>query len=84
MKWSLVIANRAKRHLRRLSAGEQHWISDALSEMLEDPFRGDVKFLRGLNTLRKRVGDWRILYELDEAKRMIVVTAIKRRGSNSY
>ena len=52
--------------------------------MCNDPFQGDVKFLRGLNTLRRRVGDWRILYELYEAKRTIIVTTIKRRGSTTY
>lgn len=52
--------------------------------MCQNPFAGDVKFLRGLDTLRRRVGDWRILYELNEADRLIVVTAIKRRGSATY
>jgi mRNA-degrading endonuclease RelE of RelBE toxin-antitoxin system len=34
--------------------------------------------------LRRRVGDWRILYELNESRKLIVVTAVKRRGSNTY
>jgi mRNA interferase RelE/StbE len=84
MNWGLVIANRAKRQLRRLPADEQQKISEAFWEMSENPFLGDVKLLRGLNALRKRVGDWRILYELNEAKKLIVVTAIKRRGSTTY
>jgi mRNA interferase RelE/StbE len=84
MKWGVVIANRAKRQLRRLSADEQRRITEAFFEMSRDPFGGDVKFLRGLDALRRRVGDWRILYELSEAKMIIIVTAIKRRGSNTY
>ena len=84
MKWGLVIANRARRGFRRLSADERDGIDQAFSEMCESPFQGDVKFLRGLDTMRRRVGDWRILYELDEAKKLIVVTAIKRRGSTTY
>jgi mRNA interferase RelE/StbE len=84
MKWGLVIANRAKRQLRRLSADEQQKINETFFEMSQDPFQGDVKFLRGLNALRRRVGDWRILYELNEARMLIIVAAIKRRGSNTY
>jgi mRNA-degrading endonuclease RelE of RelBE toxin-antitoxin system len=84
MKWGLVIANRARRQLRRLSADERDHIDDAFDQMCEDPFKGDVKSLRSLDTLRRRVGDWRILFELSEAKRIIIVTAIKRRGSNTY
>jgi mRNA-degrading endonuclease RelE of RelBE toxin-antitoxin system len=84
MKWGLVIANRAKRQFRRLSTDERDSIDQAFSEMCDNPFQGDVKFLRGLDTLRRRVGDWRILYELNEAKKLIIVTAIKRRGSTTY
>jgi mRNA interferase RelE/StbE len=84
MRWGLVIASRAKRQFRRLSAADRDSIDEALSQMCEDPFRADVKFLRGLDTLRRRVGNWRILYELHEAEHLIVVTAIKRRGSTTY
>jgi mRNA-degrading endonuclease RelE of RelBE toxin-antitoxin system len=84
MKWGLVITSRAKRQFRRLSADERDDIDQAFSEMCDNPFQGDVKFLRGLDTMRRRVGDWRILYELNEAKKFIVVTAIKRRGSTTY
>ena len=84
MTWGLVITSRAKRQFRRLSADDRDSIDQAFSEMCENPFRGDVKFLRGLDTLRRRVGDWRILYELNERQKLVVVTAIKRRGSTTY
>ena len=83
MTWGLVIASRAKRQFRRLSADESDSIDQAFSEMWDIPVQG-AKFLRGLDTLRRRVGDWRILYELNEAQKLIVVTAIKRRGSTTY
>jgi len=69
MKWGLVIASRAKRRLRRLSTDDRDQIDAAFSAMCEDPFNGDVKFLQGLGALRRRVGDWRILFELDEKKK---------------
>jgi mRNA interferase RelE/StbE len=84
MTWGLVITSRAKRQLRRLSAGERDAIDPVFSQMCDDPFHGDVKALRGLGILRRRVGDWRILYSLDDAKRIIIVAAVKRRGSNTY
>jgi mRNA interferase RelE/StbE len=84
MKWGLLIASRAKRQFRRLSADERDAIDEAFSQMCDNPFSGDVKFLRGLGSLRRRVGDWRILYELNEPQRLILVTAIKRRGSTTY
>jgi mRNA-degrading endonuclease RelE of RelBE toxin-antitoxin system len=85
MKWGLAITSSAKRQLRRLSAPELSDINRAFSEMCEDPFRGDAKFLRGLDgALRRRIGDWRILYELNQEHKVIVITAVKRRGSNTY
>jgi mRNA-degrading endonuclease RelE of RelBE toxin-antitoxin system len=60
-------------------------IDDAFSEMCLNPFAGDVKSLRGgKGALRRRVGDWRILFDLHQEQRLIVVTAVKRRGSKTY
>jgi mRNA-degrading endonuclease RelE of RelBE toxin-antitoxin system len=85
MKWGLAITSRAKRQLRRLSAPDRDQIDHAFSEMCYDPFRGDVKFLKGLDgALRRRIGDWRILYDLNHQNKVIVVTAVKRRGSKTY
>jgi mRNA-degrading endonuclease RelE of RelBE toxin-antitoxin system len=85
MKWGLAITSRAKRQLGRLSAPERDQIDHAFSEMREDPFRGSIKFLRGLDgALRRRVGDWCVLYELNQENKIIGVTAVKRRGSNTY
>jgi mRNA-degrading endonuclease RelE of RelBE toxin-antitoxin system len=85
MKWGLAITSRAKRQLRRLSVPELGDINHAFSEMCEDPFKGDVKFLQDLDgALRRRIGDWRVLYELNQEHKAIVVTAVKRRASNTY
>lgn len=84
MTWGLVIANRAKRQLRRLSGGDRERIDAIFYQMRKNPFQGDTKRLRGLYALRRRVGDWRILYTLRERERIIVVTAVERRGSNTY
>lgn len=85
MKWTLVIASRAKRQLRRLSKPSRDQISAAFVQMCDDPFRGDVKFLRDSDgAARRRVGHWRILYVLHMADKVILVIAIKRRSSNTY
>jgi mRNA interferase RelE/StbE len=85
MKWGLAITNRAERQLRRLSASELEQINHAFSAMCDDPFKGDVKFLKGIEgAFRRRVGNWRVLFELNQERRIIVVTAVKRRGSNTY
>ena len=85
MNWGLIVANRAKRQLRRLSPAERSQLDDIFFAMRADPFAGDIKILGGTNgALRRRVGDLRILFELDRQHKVVVVTAIKRRGSNTY
>ena len=85
MTWSLVIASPAEKVLRRIPAVDRERIDDAFSEMCLNPFAGDVKSLRGgKGALRRRVGDWRFLFDLHQEQRLIVVTAVKRRGSKTY
>jgi mRNA-degrading endonuclease RelE of RelBE toxin-antitoxin system len=53
--------------------------------MCHNPYQGDVQFLKGSDgALRRRIGDWRIFYDLEPEHKVIVVTALKRRGSNTY
>jgi mRNA-degrading endonuclease RelE of RelBE toxin-antitoxin system len=85
MKWGLALTSPAKRQLRRLSQPERSAINEVFSLMRDNPFQGDIRFLRGANgTLRRRVGDFRVFYELHYDDKVIVVTAVKRRGSNTY
>jgi mRNA-degrading endonuclease RelE of RelBE toxin-antitoxin system len=85
MKWGLAIGSRARRQLRKLSETELHQVDDAFSEMRHIPYHGDVQFLNGSGSaLRRRTGDCRILYDLEPEHKAIVVTAVRRRGSNNY
>jgi mRNA interferase RelE/StbE len=85
MTWGLVITSPAARGLRKVPRVDLEHINNALVGMCSDPYSGDVKFLRGMGAaFRRRVGDWRILFELDDDKQLIVILAIKRRGSKTY
>jgi mRNA interferase RelE/StbE len=85
MTWSLVIVSAARKELRRVPRPDLERIDDAFQEMSADPFAGDVKALRGTEgAFRRRIGDWRILFDLHQHRRLIVVTGVKRRGSKTY
>jgi mRNA interferase RelE/StbE len=85
MNWDLVIASPAERVFKRLAKPERRQIDAVFGQMRDNPYHGDIRFLKGSNgELRRRVGDWRILYELEPEHKMIIITAIKRRGSNTY
>ncbi len=53
--------------------------------MQADPFQGDIKRLQGqASAWRRRVGNYRIVYDLDFERRLIVVAGILRRTSTTY
>jgi mRNA-degrading endonuclease RelE of RelBE toxin-antitoxin system len=84
VEWTVVLAGPARKSLKRIPAGDKSRILSALAEMQEHPFQGDIRKLQGLPGFRRRVGNWRILFEvLPEVKR-VVVAAIERRTSTTY
>jgi mRNA interferase RelE/StbE len=84
MEWTVVLGGPARKSLKRVPASDNARILSALAEMQEDPFQGDIRKLQGLPGFRRRVGNWRILFEVALERRHIVVAAIERRTSTSY
>ena len=84
MEWTVVLAGPARKSLKRVPASDKARILSALAEMQEDPFQGDIRKLQGLPGFRRRVGNWRILFEVALERRHIVVAAIERRTSTYY
>jgi mRNA-degrading endonuclease RelE of RelBE toxin-antitoxin system len=85
MNWRLQIAKRAEKSLANFPARDQQRILAALEFMGTNPFIGDIVRLRGEpKTWRRRVGNYRILFDVDPIKRVIDVVEIARRTSTTY
>jgi mRNA interferase RelE/StbE len=84
MEWTVVLAGPARKSLKRIPANDKTRVLAALAEMQQDPFQGDIRKLQGLPGFRRRVGDWRILFEVVLERRQVVVAAIERRTSTTY
>jgi len=85
--WALILGGPARKSLRRVPAADRERILAALAELAADPHRGDVRPLqptRHLPAFRKRVGAYRILFELDLPRHLITITDINRRTSTTY
>jgi mRNA-degrading endonuclease RelE of RelBE toxin-antitoxin system len=53
--------------------------------MQTDPLAGDVKRLKNERTaFRRRVGDWRIFFDLNPDQRVVEVVDIQRRTTTTY
>lgn len=84
MEWTVVLAGPARKSLKRIPAADKTRILAALAEMQQNPFQGDIRKLQGLSGFRRRVGNWRIFFEVLVKANQVVVAAIERRTSTTY
>ncbi|MBI3668141.1 MAG: type II toxin-antitoxin system RelE/ParE family toxin [Acidobacteria bacterium] len=57
----------------------------ALQAMRENPFGGDIAHLEGQSAAwRRRVGNWRIFFDIDLGEHAVVILAVRRRTSTTY
>ena len=85
MSWLVVLTNAARKELRRIPREDRARINAVISTMEENPFHGDIVKLGGTsNRWRRRVGVYRIMYNLVSDKRDIFIYDIKRRTSSTY
>jgi len=85
MKWNLLVTGPARKQLRRLPERDREHVKAALLAIEDEPFSGDlVRFHAQPAAWRRRVGSYRILFDVDYQQRHVVVTAIVRRTSTTY
>ena len=85
MSWTLRIAHRAEKSLAKSPAKDRMRLVAALGEMQDNPFAGDVVRLQGEeNTWRRRVGSYRIIFEIDIKGLTVDVVDVARRTSTTY
>jgi mRNA interferase RelE/StbE len=85
MTWNLSITGPAQKDFQKLPQKDQERVKAALIAMQADPFQGDLKRLKGKDTAwRRRVGNYRIVYDLYFDEHLIVIQGILRRTSTTY
>ena len=83
-EYSVVIrGRRVARELDHLPEPEHRRVVTALRELGENPRRQGVVRLRG-NIHRYRVGNYRIIYSIDDTDRVVVIGAVRRRNEGKY
>lgn len=83
--WGLEIDHGVFKSLRRLPEKDVKRLLAATYLLPEDPYAGDVVKMKGVpDSLRRRIGAYRIFYKLLKLERKIVVFRIERRTSATY
>ena len=76
--YQLGLEKRARKTLEKISEPVKSRIINALEEMAQDPFSGDIRALQGewKGFYRRRVGDFRIIYSVDSDIKVVSVESI--------
>ena len=81
---TVVFARSARRELERLEAGEARRIISRVEALAKDPRpHGCVKLQGAADLWRIRVGDYRVIYSLDDNARLVDIRVVRHR-SDAY
>lgn len=75
---------RAQRELDRVSEPDFSRIVAALLELEDNPRPRGCRKLRGLEGWRIRVGNWRVIYHVNDLQQLVTIVAVKRRREDTY
>ena len=81
--YRLIFDKEVEKFLKKQDTTLRHRIRDSLLELAENPYQSShVKKLKNRNgQFRKRLGDFRIIYEIIDEQLVILVLKISSRGS---
>ena len=79
--WQIIIHRKAEKTLKRLSGEILERMRQAVRSLSENPRpKGYKKILGHDNLYRIRVGDWRIIYAIENEKMIVLVLEVAPRG----
>jgi mRNA interferase RelE/StbE len=79
-RWTVRYAARGEKDIARLDPPLRKRVLAALGNLAENHNDGSLRKLKGRPESRLRVGEWRVLLELDQPGRTIIVKRVLPRG----
>jgi mRNA interferase RelE/StbE len=76
--YEVIWDKKAYEQLEKLDFMIARRIVKKVQELTENPLSKDIKRLKGLNYFRMRVGDYRIIFEINENKIIILKVAHRK------
>lgn len=79
--WQILLQRQAEKGLRKLPLDMLPRVQEAIDSFTENPRpHGCIKLTGYPNLYRVRVGDWRIIYAIEEEAHQVVIVEISPRG----
>ncbi|MEW6173545.1 MAG: type II toxin-antitoxin system RelE/ParE family toxin [Bacillota bacterium] len=79
MTYTIVILRRAQKELSELPQDSYVLVRDTIRKLAEEPRPHGSKKLSGRSGWRVRVGSYRVVYEIDDATRLITILHVGHR-----
>lgn len=85
MSWEVLIHPKVKKELKRFPPKDARRIEETFHQFRTNPFAGDVEKMEGEeNVWRRRIGSYRISYELFSKRKVVFIYRVKRRTTTTY
>ena len=78
--YQLEVSHTAHRQIRRLPAQTQDRVNKVIARLAENPRPPGAKKLTARDGYRVRVGDYRILYRVDDGVKVVIIYRVMLRG----
>ena len=83
--WELYVDEKVYKVLKKFPKPEIKRITQAIRALPSDPYAGDLRKVQGeQSTWRRRIGEYRIFFEVHQTEGRIDVHWVERKGSKTY
>jgi len=79
-----LLDRKTRRQLDRIHEPDFSRIAGAILRLEDDPRPPGCRKLRELEGWRIRVGNWRIIYHVNDDERLVTIVAVRRRREDTY
>jgi len=79
VSYSLSILRRAQKELAQIPHGDYERVVEAIRDLAENPRPAGCRKLAAREGWRIRVGDFRVIYEIDDGQRSVTVLHVGNR-----
>ena len=84
LNYRIVIERKAEKEAENIPLPQRYTIDKAILSLSSNPRPHDCKELMHREGYRIRVGNYRVLYTVDDKSRTVVVYSIKIKGKGTY
>jgi mRNA-degrading endonuclease RelE of RelBE toxin-antitoxin system len=81
--WRVFVPKSAQKAIARAPAADAQRLNAAIQQMAADPYAGDIRHLQA-RIYRRRVGAYRIIFEVSADFRAVQILRVGRRTSTTY